>query len=300
MKHALVARAVFCGLSLCACRPEFEDDYWGIDSPRVLAVKSEPAEAKPGTRHAFTAFLSVPGMLSASPDWQFCTAPKPLPENNAVSAACLKPAALLAAGTGLSIEAATPPAGCSLFGPNTPPGGFRPRDPDTSGGYYQPLRVDLAGSEPTFHLQRISCDLAEAASDIATEFGLSYLPNQNPRLEPLTASIGGQPVALDEIPLGARVELTLSWAASDVESYAYYDRAQHVLTERREAMRISWYTNAGKLDTQSTGRAQNDRELSTRNHWVAPEMPGTFALWVVLRDSRGGVDFATYDLHVRP
>ncbi len=65
-------------------------------------------------------------------------------------------------------------------------------------------------------------------------------------------------------------------------------------------MRVSWYTNAGTLDTQSTGRAEDDLELSTQNHWTAPEAPGKYALWIVLRDSRGGVDFAAYALGVRP
>jgi len=65
-------------------------------------------------------------------------------------------------------------------------------------------------------------------------------------------------------------------------------------------MRVSWYVNAGTLDTQSTGRTEDDWELTAQNHWTAPEASGTFALWVVLRDSRGGVDFASYELAVQP
>lgn len=293
-------RVVLGALALSACRPEFDDDYWRVEVPRVLAVKSEPAEARPGTPLEFTAFLSVVGTANELPVWNFCTAPKPATENNAVSAACLEPAALVPAGSGLSIEAATPRAGCSLFGPNSPPGGFRPRDPDLSGGYYQPLRLDLAGSQPAFHLQRISCDLADAASDTAMQFGLSYVANQNPHLEPMVATIAGQPVALTEIPVAARVELSVHWAATDAESYTYYDRAQPALIQRREAMRVSWYSNGGRLDTESTGRAESDLQLSAQNHWTAPERPGTFALWLVLRDSRGGVDFAAYELGVQP
>jgi len=300
MNRVLDCCAVLSAITFTACRPEFEDDYWRIDSPRVLAVRSEPAEARPGTLLTFTAFLAGPAIASELPVWNFCTAPKPLPENNAVSRECLGSAELVSAGLGLSIEAETPAAGCTLFGPNSAPGGFRPRDPDISGGYYQPLRLDLAGSEPTFHLQRISCELADAASDTAMQFGLSYVTNNNPHLSPIAASIAGRPVALTEIPVGARITLTSSWAASDAESYAYYDRAQQVLTSKREAMRVSWYTNAGRLHTQSTGRAEDDLELTAQNHWTAPERPGTFALWVVLRDSRGGVDFAAYTLGVQP
>lgn len=300
MNRTFEAFAMLGALALSACRPEFDDDYWRVDEPRVLAVKSEPAEAKPGTPLMFTAFLSVLGAPTQPLLWNFCTAPKPATENNAVSAACLGSTALVPAGSGLAIEAATPRAGCSLFGPNSPPGGFRPRDPDISGGYYQPLRLDLAGAEPAFHLQRISCDLADAASDTAMAFGQSYVANQNPHLEPLVATIDGQPISLTEIPVAARVELTIGWPASDAESYTYYDRTRQALTERREAMRVSWYSNDGRLDTESTGRAEDDLQLTVQNHWTAPETPGTFALWLVLRDARGGVDFAAYELEVQP
>jgi hypothetical protein len=34
------------------------------------------------------------------------------------------------------------------------------------------------------------------------------------------------------------------------------------------------------------------------NAWTAPEESGTVYLWVVLRDSRGGLDFAGYELNV--
>jgi len=288
------------GLALLACRPEFEDDSWHVDSARVLAVKSEPAEARPGAHHTFTAFLSVREAPSAVPVWSFCSAPKPLTENNAVSAACLGSSALVPLGAGLSLEADTPRAGCSSFGPDSPPGGFRPRDPDITGGYYQPLRLDLAGAQPAFHLQRIACELADAAAGTATQFGLSYVPNQNPSLDPITATVSGQPVALTEIPSAARVELTLSWAESEAETFTYYDRAQQALTRKREAMRVSWYVDAGSLDTDSTGRAENDLELRVANHWIAPKTPGKYGLWVVLRDSRGGVDFSAYVLEVRP
>ena len=119
-------------------------------------------------------------------------------------------------------------------------------------------------------------------------------------MNPLSASSAGQPIALGAIPAGARVELTASWPAEDVEGYTYYDRAQQVLTRRREAMRVSWYTNAGQFHTQSSGRAEEDLALTAQNRWTAPESSGTFALWVVLRDSRGGTDFAVYTLGVQP
>ena len=289
-------------LALGACKPNLSQDDWLITSTRVLAVKSEPAEAKPGTPLTFTALLANPSETAdaSTIDWYFCTAPKPPTENNVVSAECLDASSLSDAGVGLSIVTATPFNACSLFGPSTPPGGFRPRDPDETGGYYQPLRIDVPDSDTTFHLERILCDLADASFDIATEFGNEYVPNLNPHLAPIVATIGGQPVTLDGIPAGASVELEASWPLADAETYAYYDPATQTISNKREAMRVAWFVSAGRLDTEATGRAENDPATVTSNTWTAPTALGITHLWVVLRDSRGGVDYAAYDLTVTP
>jgi hypothetical protein len=289
-------------LVLGACKPNLSEDDWLITSTRVLAVKSEPAEARPGTSLTFTALIAnPPGASDASTiTWQFCTAPKPPTEDNVVSTTCLDATSLSDAGSGISIVADAPPNACSLFGPSTPPGGFRPRDPDETGGYYQPLRIDVPGSDTAFHLERILCDLADASFDIATEFGKEYVPNLNPHLAPINATIGGNPVILDYIPLGARVDVEASWSSVDVENYACYDRSSQTIIAKRESMRVAWYVSAGRLDTESTGRAENDLSTVTSNVWTAPTTPGITKLWVVLRDSRGGIDYTTYDLSVTP
>ncbi len=291
-----------CCIALVACAPELDDDVTRITAPRVLAVKSEPAEAAPGSTLTFSAFIAQPGPAGGAPtpSWSFCTAPEPPTENNVVSSACLGAAALVPAGHGASIQAQIPFEACSLFGPDTPPGGFRPRDPDITGGYYQPLRVDLMHEAPTFHLQRVLCPLGQAPSDIATQFGMSYAPNQNPHLAPLVARVAGQPRALDQIASGAVVQLEVSWAADDAEVYAYFDRTQQALLSKREAMTVAWYVNAGQLAVASSGRAETDAELSAKNQLTAPNSPGPMKLWLVLRDSRGGVDVATYELLILP
>lgn len=299
MTHRAVLPIV---LALSACKPNLSEDDWLITSARVLAVKSEPAEAKPGTPLTFTALIANPPDMSdaLTITWQFCTAPKPPTENNVVSAACLDASSLVDAGSGVSIVAATPSNACSLFGPNTPPGGVRPRDPDETGGYYQPLRIDAPDAVPAFHLERVLCNLADASFDVATEFGKDYIPNANPRIGTIAATIGGNPGSPSGIPRGARVELEASWTAADAESYAYYDRSSQTIITKRESMRVAWYVSSGRLDTESTGRDENDLSTVTSNVWTAPSTPGTTKLWVVLRDSRGGADFSTYEVAVVP
>ncbi len=295
-------RVALLGALFVACTPKFSENDSLVSSARVLAVKSEPAEAKPGTSLMLTAFLAVPPDLTSTPEprWDFCIAPKPIVENNVVSTACLDTASLVPAGVGLSITASAPSDACTLFGPDTPAGGYRPRDPDATGGYFQPLRLDLRDADPTFHLERVLCNLEDAPADIATAFGLAYLPNQNPHLAPLVATLGAQSVNFSAVPSGARLALQASWSASDAESYAYFDPATQVISTRREAMSVAWYASTGQFDTESTGRAEDDLALDTVNTWTAPSNAGPARLWIVLRDSRGGVDFATYDVTLLP
>ncbi|HZU81467.1 MAG TPA: hypothetical protein VE987_01050 [Polyangiaceae bacterium] len=288
-------------LLFAGCKPDLGPDDSLVTSARILAVKAEPPEAKPGSSATYTALVASPAGTAddAAIAWRWCVAPKSPAENDIVSTACLGGAALLPAGDGQSVTAASPSDGCELFGPDTPPGGFRPRDPDPTGGYYQPLRGDLAGSPPVFDLTRILCSLAVAPADLASEYARQYVPNANPHLQPLVARIGGAIVALDAIARASRVELEASWSPADAETYTFFDSSSQSLTTKRESMRVAWYATAGALDTESTGRAEDDPLTTSDNSWTAPSA-GAVYLWVVLRDSRGGVDFASYRLDVVP
>jgi hypothetical protein len=280
--------------------PTLTNDDALIETTRVLAVRADPAEAKPGTAVTFTALVASPigTVVSAPITWSFCTAPKPLTDDDVVSYACLDPSSLVAAGDGESTEATTPASGCSLFGPDTPPGGFRPVAPDVTGGYYQPLRADLPGAGVAFELARIQCDLANAPAAAVTQFAAAYHDNVNPTLAPLAATVDGGAVSLGSIHAGARLVLTASWPAAAAETYAYFDPAARTVTTKRESMAVAWYATSGALDTESTGRAEGDLATTTTDGWVAPGAAGTARLWIVLRDSRGGVDFAAYDVTV--
>lgn len=280
---------------LGACRPELDETNGWVSSPRVLAVQSEPAEAQPGVPLRFRALIGDPAARASTPSWFFCTAPKPPIENNSVARECLGSAALLPAGEGTEITASLPSDACARFGPDTPPGNFRPRDPDVTGGYYQPLRVQLTDTDAAFHLQRVRCPLADASADSASELAAQYVDNRNPTLAPVRASS-----ALDRIPPGATLELVASWSRADAENYAYFDRSRQSVTTRREAMRVAWYVTGGRLERETSGRAESDLETSTSNRWQAPDQPGSYRLWIVLRDSRGGTDWASEDLVVVP
>jgi hypothetical protein len=285
-----------------SCVPNLGDDDAVVSAPRILAVRAEPAEAKPGSTIEVTALVATPESMAPAPTiaWNFCIAPKALTEDNVVSNTCLDDSSLVPAGIGMKVTVMTPSRGCSVFGPDAPPGGLRPRDPDGTGGYYQPLRVDLVGAPQAFALLRITCGVANATSATASAFAGAYVPNNNPSLLSMTSTQGGVPIALDAIAAGARVDLTASWPAGAVETYAYYDAASDTIGSKRESMSIAWYASSGRMDRESTGRAEDDPTTSSSNTWTAPMVAGTAQLWVVLRDSRGGVDFASNEAIVRP
>jgi hypothetical protein len=71
-----------------------------------------------------------------------------------------------------------------------------------------------------------------------------------------------------------------------------------VIVSHRESMRVSWYATQGDFTEARTGRAEEDPTTSSDNTLVAPTVPGTFFVWAVLRDDRGGTAFRGYRLDV--
>jgi len=261
-----------------------------IDAPRVLAVIADPAEARPGAQVSYTAVVASPdGPVAAAPRWAFCVAPKPPTEDNAVGGACLDEAHLVVLGTQPAVTAALPADGCLEFGPETPPGNFRPRDADPTGGYYQPIRADL-DDLLAFGLSRITCKLATAPPAVAHNYDVSYVPNQNPMLNP---------PALTSVASNTDVTLTASWPAGAAETYLYYDPLSQTLVTRREAMRLSWFATGGTLAVDASAVAETDLATSVSTTWHTPAA-GAAYLWLILRDSRGGITSQTVRVIVDP
>jgi hypothetical protein len=82
------------------------------------------------------------------------------------------------------------------------------------------------------------------------------------------------------------------------EPYIYYDPLSRKLVERRESMRVAWFAGAGSFADDHTGRREDEDETFSDGSWTAPKTPGPVHLWVVLRDSRGGIDWQSYVVEV--
>ena len=301
-----VAALALVALGAVGCKPDFGTPASLVTERRILAVKAEPPEVRPGMTASFTGLVVSPDGTEASPaiDWALCTTPKPLDENNVVAAACLDDGLTAVASATPTTMATVPADVCALFGPNPPPQlpgqpPLRPRDPDVTGGYYQPLRA-RSGEVTAFALERVICDLAQAGADLAVQYAMSYQANGNPSLLPLSATVNGAPVALDALPAGQPIDFTVGWPDGAAESFPVFDLTTTSLVTHRESLRVSWFASGGSFAHEVTGRDENDVATTTDDVWTAPAAAGPVHLWIVLRDSRGGVDFAAYELTVVP
>jgi hypothetical protein len=159
------------------------------------------------------------------------------------------------------------------------------------------VRVDGAGPS-AIALVRIRCNLAAASPELVAQFDAQYAPNRNPKLTAVSATVDGAAIALERIRAGSRVSFTVGWTQDSRERYAVYDVLAQTLVEHREAMSVAWYATDGAFADERTGSAESDEAQSTTNQWTAPSHPGPVYSWIVLRDNRGGVDFASVNLVV--
>ncbi len=324
----VVLAALACSVG---CVPTFDDHLSLIESPKVLAVSSEPAEAAPGDQVQLTALVATPDVDGATPklSWGLCIARKPLTELGPVNPVCvqapeLAPGSIVPLGTGSSVSATVPSNpvdACRLFGPSLPepmngePAG-RPVDPDPTGGYYQPIGVTLLeDSVTTLGAVRIFCPPSGLDQDEAGAFNENYKRNVNPIIDSVllvsdsgaSSPLPDEPETLHLSP-GQVVQLEATWAAcsdgppcSGAESYVVFNSDSRELDQKHESIRISWYATAGRFENAVTGRDETEFAISnTDNTWTAPTDSKQVRLWLVIRDARGGQTFKSFLVSVKP
>ena len=290
-------------LLLANCVPKMGNPASLITQERIIAVRADPAEAAPGDTVQYTSLVVSPSGTVDAQDlsWILCSLRKPVAENTPVSQACLI-GDLPQSAQGGAVSIQTPSAACVNFGPLAPPsshGTLRPSDPDATGGYYQPIRLALGTGLAIFR-ERLRCDLAGASLLMSQEFRARYTANQNPTLVSLSALVDETPTSLDSLPAGQRIRLVAAWSPDSAESYPVFDSASQTIADHREALWLSWFVTAGAFEDSVTGSGEGDAAISTENVWQSPLTQGGVFLWLVLHDSRGGTDFASYTLTVAP
>lgn len=186
---------------------------------------------------------------------------------------------------------------------------------------------------------RLACSLAGVTQEVAAEFGRRYRRNENPALASLRAlAPNGDALELapdgaappPRLAPGARVRLVAAWPAcpavdacgdavcgldetaadcpadcagpagcGGAERFLALDPLTRALAERREALRVAWFSPAGRFDDDATGEGgEGAGPDESSNGWLLPDAPGPVPLWVVVRDDRGGVAFGSYRLEI--
>jgi hypothetical protein len=270
--YRLVALAALAG-----CQSALDQRLEVVDQERVLAIVSEPPEVLPGNEVAVTAIVGGPGgPMTVTPAWSLCDAPKPPTVDDAVADGCVENQVTPIPDPAMAL---IPMDACQTYGPDVESTGFAPRNPDATGGYYQPVRAQLPAIDLAFGFTRITCNLPNASGETAHEYQLYYVANQNPTLEPIALPA--------TVATGAEVPITASWPVT--ETYLYYDPTSQTLVTRRESMAVSWFATGGAFPADASDLGEDDPAQSASTTWTAPSAPGTAWLWIVLRDSRGGL-----------
>jgi hypothetical protein len=207
-----------------ACKPNLDLSDSLVDTPRVLAARSVPAEGPPGTALSYAAlYVDGSGPITPAPlQWDFCEARNPLANLGPVNDECLEASGswFTALGDGAQPMASLPSDGCKLFGSDVPPPVVgqpqgRPVDPDSTGGYYQPVRVLASDGTVDLVQTRIVCGLAGATADVGVEYGQRYRINVNPDVQSLSI-VGGAPLVTGDkgtnpVAMGQHLMLRAAW-----------------------------------------------------------------------------------------
>lgn len=310
-------RLVLAGcLLLAACKPSVGQPPYLVTDHTLLAVLADPPEAKPGANVTYSFLLASPGgtVSGAEAVWDVCTTPKPPSDSNALSSACTETPDPAVTTPGQTFAAEIPSKACSLFGPIAPQPeagkpAVRPRDPDSTGGYYLPVRVSLNAADGEvlsgFAFERIQCNLASAPTVAIQQYNSQYLPNHAPGI----ANVDLVDAAGTRLPLNAGPQsvaagsvetIEATFADGSAESFPVYDPSSETLVTQQESLHMSWFVTGGTFQHDRTGVASNETAASTSNRLTAPLQPGTVFLWLVLRDSRGGADYKSYQIEVGP
>jgi hypothetical protein len=296
------ALAVLAAVACWSCGADFDRSIAVLSANTILAVRAEPPESLPGADVTYTALAATAAGADAKAEvvWSFCATAPAATEDAPVSASCIAGESPgIASGTVVTL--ATPADACRRFGPlgvPTPAGAApaQPAPPDATGGFFAPLRLGWQ-DRVSMVRERLTCDPTGVSLDLAQAYRAARTPNRNPQLLPLVAMVADQPADLGALPPLAVVDLVAAWSPESVESYVTVDGERAILDWHSEKLWVAWFVTGGALGSDVSQAALP--ETTASNRLTAPGSPGTYYLWTVLHDDRGGIDFAQTEVVVR-
>lgn len=284
-------------LLLLGCTAPDLPEEWELDRLRLLAIRAEPAEPRPGDLVSFTALQYVPDEAEWSSVWFACMdgdidgcsldpalmeqlqhADELTPEEAMALFQALREAGFVGAQPGMDLTWAVPAD--ALDGLS---------EAESLEGRSGSLTVTLSTADDTeLTIKRIPVSLATT-------------PNHNPDVAPLE---------FDGNPVDPEATLTVD-AGNDVEVHAALvgepEEYTYVTTEgesetRTEKPSWRWYTSGGTLSEVGDGSRgpsfADEGQTEATYSWITPEEPGTYTLAAVVLDGRGGMGWQRLDVVV--
>jgi hypothetical protein len=285
---------------LVGCENDFENASV-VNKFRVLGIRAEPPEIRPGESSELSVLWADPQEegREVSFAWMACYGVVPPGTNGANCKFVLPP------------QVANAAQGGDLFG-------------------IPPLPLELSGSgaskEETFKATVIVVLCAGGELPEASELevkknvnnindlclggeGLSAYktvtfsstdhPNKNPvidrlmfdgaRLEPVPTDEAGTVACTSADTCDGQAELLLYLTDDSFQKYETIEFGKKKTND--ESLYVSWFVTGGDFDTIRS--AQSDDTLSFEAVWE-PEGPGSFTLWAVAHDLRGGVSWKKF------
>jgi hypothetical protein len=268
-------------------RPRDLEPSWLANRPRLLAIRADPPDVRPGETTRLSALFVDPDGDLAATAWIGCT------DAETTSFGCTPDPAIFD-------PEATPEevAAAGLFGfePGLPPLLTVPDD------YLDGLDVRQAERGRPFTATALGIPAAFFEADPADDLDFGTLrvgfkrvmvttrepPNENPGIVGLRVD-GADAGAVVDVEPGATLTLELQLSRLALERYDYLT-VDGAIEERVEQPFVEWYASSGALD-----RTVSIHPFLT-SRWRAPETPDLEgAWWVVVKDRRGGISW-----HVQP
>jgi hypothetical protein len=258
--------ALACTLAAALATLGCNDDYAGItlvDGLRLLAVQAEPPEiTAPGqtvTFHAY-AFDTHGGNITIS--WSACL----LRNTGATDPGCItRSDGTVALGQGDELTVAVPPYSLDALGPA-----------DGTGGVYLPIVLHVAAPD----------DSVDAIYRLRVAGGAPL--NQNPRFAAIDPFRGNTP---QPAYAGDHMVLIPRFANDSLQQYEVPDpeNGPGIRKLVQETLTVQWFATAGTFGLEATSALQVEGFVLDRR---LPKRFGSFDLWAVGHDERGGTTIA--------
>jgi hypothetical protein len=270
---AAVARHLFVLACVAAaaggCSEADLSDASFVSGLRVLGVQAEPPEAAPGDPIELTAWVVDTSGAAVDVTWSACL----LPSNGLANNGCTDGSGngLIGLGSGATISTVVPAVDAATLGP-----------PDATFGEYLPIVVHaVGGSDAVYAVYRLRTRVTAAPGcTLVPPYPAHCAPNANPTI----ASI--DPLPDDTAPIathdGAIWALLVRYSGDSSEEYEVPGSTNPDVFER---LTTQWFATAGTFPDQSVGGTGVQGFTVDR---ALPPPGGTFDLWAVGHDERGG------------